>query len=109
MAVLNQIGHETIVVGATAVGLRPRSPTGGTIRPRRALIHVGAQPIRWLADGGVPEGTVGMTVETGARIDWTGGGEDDLEHDAWGLVMNVKFVRDAGAAGDATLSVLYFN
>jgi hypothetical protein len=100
MSALNQIGHETLTVAATAVGLTP--PAGK--RPKHALIKVNTGDIRWRADGTDPTDTVGVVVAAGGFIDWT----DPSEYsDYWGLISRVRFIRDT--ATSAELDIAYFD
>ena len=98
---LNQTGQQTLTVSTNAVSLTlPASPNG---RPKRALIYIGGQPIRWRADGTAPTATAGMPVGAGAYIEWVEG------KDFYGLIKNVQFIRDTSATADATLEIAYFS
>ena len=96
----NQLNAEDLTVGATALGLTAAKAANA----RHALIYVGAQPIRLRADGTLPTSTTGMPVAAGQHIDWT-----DPMGDYSSLIERVRFIRDTSAAGDATLSVAYFD
>lgn len=96
---MNQIGQETLTVGATAESLTV--PTGS--HPKRVLIYIGGQPVRWRADGTAPTATAGMYVAAGSYIDWT-----ELATYT-SLVDRVQFIRDTAAGGDATLEIAYFD
>ena len=109
MAVYNQLGHQSLPVSLDPVGLTMPLVSGSTTqrhRPRRALIQVLDQPIRWRADGTDPTSTTGHRIQAESYIDWTGGEEDT---DVFGLLMQVKFVRDAAATGDAQLEISFFS
>jgi len=93
---LNSIGHQQLTVSSSAVGLT--KPTG--LRPRRALINVQTNAIRWRADGTDPSATVGNPLAAGERLDWT-----DPMGDYSHLIDNIKFIRQSA---DATLDVEYF-
>lgn len=103
MAALNQTGAQSLSVGIAPVGLS--LPGGNHTRPRRALIQVRNQPIRWRADGTPPTDISGQFVGAGNYIEWT---DPSDFYDAYGLIANVKFVRDAAAGADATLEVAFF-
>lgn len=108
MAVLNQVGLDEIHPNTTPVGFTlPEHPTSGeTLRPRRALIHVLDNPVRWRADGTNPSATSGDVVAADTYIDWTGAGEE--HYDAFALIKRVKFVADASAAGAADVICVFF-
>lgn len=97
----NQTGQQTLSVSTAAVGPLTK-PTN--LRPRHALIYVGANPIRWRADGSDPTATAGMVVAAGGYINWT-----DPLVDYSALIDRAKFIRDTAAAGDATLEIAFFN
>ena len=105
---MNLIKHDQVPVGPTAVGLTlpVRASNGETYRPRRALIAVTDNPIRWRADGTAPGFTVGTPVSAGSYIDWT---DSEYDYDAFQLIKRVKFIQADSASGPATLEVDFFD
>ena len=110
---LNQVGQETLIVSETPVGLtRPAYETNAVgvvisrMTPRHALIRVFNAAIRYRADTD-PSSMIGTYVAPGDHnngvIDWT-----DEGRDFFGMIKNVKFVRDIDATGDATLEIDYY-
>lgn len=95
-ASLNSIGHQQLTVSSTAVGLT--KPTGK--RPRRAIITVQTDAVRWRADGVDPTSSVGNPQAANSRLDWT-----DPMADYSALIDNVKFIR---VTNDAVLDIEYF-
>lgn len=95
-AALNSVGHQKLTVSSTAVGLT--KPTG--TRPRRAIITVETDAVRWRADGTDPDSSTGIPQAASSRIDWT-----DPMADYSALIDKVKFIR---VTNDATLNIQYF-
>jgi len=91
------MGHQQLVVSSTAVGLTV--PTGK--QPHRALIYVGADDVRWRADGTVPTASIGVLVGDGNYLDLTAPGGDFAQ-----LITNIRFIR---VTTDATLDIEYFS
>lgn len=100
---LYQCGYETLTVSTTAVALT-QIPVGA----HYATIYVGSNPIRWRADAHDPTATVGMYLGGGGYLDWTPWATRDMV-DYGRMLQSLRFIRDTGANGDATLEVQYFN
>lgn len=107
MAALNQIGYQQLTVSTVAVGL---TVAVNNTHARRVLIFCGpvgaatTNYVRWRADGVLdPTATVGMPLQVGDYLDLT-----DPEHGYLEILNTIKFIRDTGAAADATLSIAYF-
>lgn len=100
MAALVSVGYQQLTVTGTATKLTP--PTG--LRPRRALILVVGQQVRWRADGSAPVATTsGTPVAAGDYVNWA----DTLDTtDNWGLILNSQWISDTGT--NATLEIQYF-
>ncbi len=97
---LNHTAYQQLTVSTVAVGLT--LPTGAaTQTPRRMLIVVETNGVRWRADGTNPTASVGMPLFTNGILDLT-----DKSTDFWGIIQQIKFIR-SGAA-DATLNIAYF-
>lgn len=69
----------------------------------RALVYVGAQPIRWRASGDAPTATAGIYVGAGGYLDFT-----EPLRDYQDLLAEIEFIRDTTATGDALLDIEYF-
>lgn len=104
---LNAVGYQQLTVSTGAVPLVLPTAT----RPKRALILCGplnaatTNYVRWRADGTNPTSTVGMPLPVGDYLDLTF--EDGF--DFFGILGTIKFIRDSGAAADATLEITYFS
>ena len=96
----NELGTQTLSVSTVAAG--PLTPPAGT-NPRHALVYVGANAIRWRADGTAPTPTSGMYLAAGGYLSWT-----DPLVDYSALIDRAQFIRDSAAAGDATIEVAFF-
>lgn len=102
MAVLNQRGHVSMVVTGAAANLT--IPDG--LRPKRALVQVLDNPIRYRMDGVDPTPASGHFKAVGDEIAWMG---PEDEYDAWGVIHNVAFITDQNATGDARLEVSLYD
>lgn len=88
---------ESLTVSTSAVPLTASvyAPSGSA-RAVSAYMTVGADAIRVWFDGSAPSSTVGHYYASGTQITVCGV-----------TISRIQFIRDTGAAGDATLSVTY--